>query len=137
MDIFIVKVVDIVLNLLTVGANLFIMGFPIIVIRAFDRYRKDWRGRRYYWLAFTLVVAWNVVLVALIGHRSRLVWVSVLATLVLTAVPIIAITLLDRYRKNWRGWGYYLLAFANAAAIYALWAFLVTLSGLTRTPVKH
>ena len=54
MDIFIVKVVDIVLNLLTVGANLFIMGFPIIVIRAFDRYRKDWRVWHYYLLAFGL-----------------------------------------------------------------------------------
>ena len=78
-----------------------------------------------------------MLLFDLVGHHNSPVkWLTVLAALALAAIPIMVVTALDRYRKDWRGWHYYLLAFANVAAIYALWALLVTHIGLTTTPVK-
>lgn len=138
MDIYIVKLVDIVLNLLTVGANLAIMGIPVWVMMLLDRdYIKERRSRRYYWLALALVVAWNVLVFALAGHHNNpVMWLTVLASFTLWGIPIMVVTALDRYRKDWRGWHYYVLAFANVAAIYTLWAALIYGSAFGRQITK-
>jgi len=48
-------------------ANLFILaGIPIVIVMAPDRYTKNWRGQRYYWLALTLIVSAGVLLFSLI-----------------------------------------------------------------------
>ena len=100
-------------------------------------YMKDRRGWKYYLPAFAPVVAWNILVFALVGHHNSPVkWLTILATLALIGIPIIGVLLLDYY-KDWRSWHYYLLAFVNVAAIYVLWALLITHSGLTTTPVRR
>lgn len=106
------------LKLTEILVNLFIMGIPILVVRTLDGYRKDRRGRGYYWLAFALVVAWTQLVFAIVGRHVLAKWLALLATLAFVAIPILVVTLFDRYRKDWRGWHYYALAYAIVAALY-------------------
>lgn len=68
------------LKLTEILVNLFIMGIPILVVRTLDGYRKDRRGRGYYWLAFAFVVAWTQLVFAIVGPLSpfRFLWLRCL-----------------------------------------------------------
>lgn len=99
------------------------MGIPVGAIMLLDRYRKDWRDGRYYLLAFAIVVAAYVLMFTAIparfvspksAPRGLAALATVLANLFVIGIPIMVVMALDRYRKDWRGGRYYLLAFAIA-----------------------
>ena len=129
-------VIDGVLKLVELLVNLAIMGIPVWTIMVLDRYRKEWRGWKYYLLALSLVVAWIALVFALARGNSFAKWLTVLTNLAVMGIAIVVVVLVDYCRKDWPTWFYYGLAFAIAEVVYLLPALaLIYWSGFEK-PIK-